>query len=54
VVALNMSETAQYDFKRKKLDRYIELINLPDWRVYKPYHLFKKINSITSNRLPGN
>lgn len=51
VISLNMSETAQYDFRIKKLDRYIELITLPDWRVYKPYHLFKKIESLISNRL---
>src|ERR1043165_3494360 len=37
VVALNMSEAAQYDFKRKNLDNYIELVNLSDWRIYKPY-----------------
>ena len=51
VVALNMSEPSQYDFHRKKLDRYIELIELPDWRVYKPYHLFKKIDTLLHNRL---
>jgi len=51
VVALNMSEAAQYDFRRKKLDRYIELMNLTDWRIYKPYHLFKKIDNALTNRL---
>jgi hypothetical protein len=51
VVALNMSEATQYDFRRKKLDRYIELMNLQDWRIYKPYHLFKKIDNALTNRL---
>src|ERR1043166_2513003 len=48
VVALNMSEASQYDFRRKKLNNYIEMISLPDWRVYKPYHLFKKIDSMVN------
>ena len=52
-IALNMSEPAQYDFRRKKLNNYIELIDLPDWRIYKPYHLFKKINDIVNLRLPN-
>ncbi|MBS1746475.1 MAG: hypothetical protein JST21_09935 [Bacteroidetes bacterium] len=51
VVVLNMSEAAQYDFRRKKLDRFIELSEIPDWRVYKPYHLFKKVESLFNNRL---
>lgn len=51
VIALNMSEAARYDFQRKKLDRYIELLDLPEWRVYKPYHLFTKINNVMHNRL---
>lgn len=50
-VALNMSEPAQYDFHRKKIDHYIQLINLDEWRVYKPYHLFKKIDNLLTNRL---
>ncbi|MCA6440958.1 MAG: hypothetical protein IM581_13580, partial [Chitinophagaceae bacterium] len=51
VVALNMPEATQYDFKKKKLNYYIELMELPDWRVYKPYHLFKKIDEQLSNRI---
>jgi len=51
VVALNMTEAAQYDFKCKKLNNYIELINLPDWRIYKPYHLFRKIDNMMNMRL---
>ena len=51
VVALNMSEAAQYDFQRKKLISFIELMDLPDWRIYKPYHLFRKIETAINNRL---
>lgn len=51
IVALNMPEQTQYDFKKKKLNYYIELIQLDDWRIYKPYHLFKKIDANISKRL---
>lgn len=50
-VALNMSDAAQYDFKKKKLNYYIELIDLPEWRTYKPYHLFKKIDDTLQTRI---
>ena len=51
IVALNMSEATQQDFRKKKLQYYIELMDLPDWRVYKPNHLFKKIDEIHQKRL---
>src|SRR5438876_7446125 len=50
VVILNMPEQTQYDFKRAKLHRYIELIELDNWRTYKPFHLFKKIDSQMQKR----
>ncbi len=51
VVCLNMPEQTQYDFKRAHLDRYVELIDLDNWRVYKPFHLFKKIDNEQKARL---
>jgi hypothetical protein len=51
IVSLNMPEATREDFKKKKLNYYIELMELPDWRVYKPYHLFKKIDDILMKRL---
>lgn len=51
IVALNMSEATQQDFKKKKLNYYIELMELPEWRVYKPYHLFRKIDEELMKRL---
>lgn len=50
-VALNMPETTQYDFRKRKLHQIVELMDLPDWRTYKPYHLFKKIDEIIGKRL---
>jgi hypothetical protein len=51
VVILNMPEQTQYDFKRAKLNRYLELMELENWRTYKPFHLFKKIDEEIRNRL---
>ncbi len=35
IVALNMPPATQQDFKKKKLNYYIELMEIPEWRVYK-------------------
>nr|WP_214447270.1 hypothetical protein [Flavihumibacter rivuli] len=51
VTLLNMPEQTQYDFKRAKLNRYLELMDLGNWRTYKPYHLFKKIDDELMKRL---
>jgi len=51
IVCLDMPEQTQYDFRKAKLDRYIELIELDNWRTYKPFHLFKKIDQQVMNRL---
>jgi hypothetical protein len=51
IVALNMPESTQYDFKKKKLNYYIELMEIDNWRVYRPYHLFKKIDNELNKRL---
>lgn len=51
IVALNMTEASQYDFKRKKLHYLIELMQMDNWRIFKPYHLFKKIDDQITNRL---
>lgn len=51
IVALNMPEQTQYDFKKAKLNRYIELAELDNWRTYKPFHLFKKIDGEQRARL---
>ena len=50
-VILNMPEQTQYDFRKSKLDRLLELKELQDWRIYKPIHLFRKIDEELSRRL---
>jgi hypothetical protein len=51
IVVLGMPEATQHDFKKAKLNQYIELYDLPNWRTYKPFHLFKKIDNELMARL---
>lgn len=51
IVSLNMPEATQQDFRKKKLNYYIELMEIDNWRTYKPHHLFKKIDDILMKRL---
>lgn len=51
IIALNMPESTQYDFRKKKLNYYIELMEIINWRIYKPEHLFQRINTELSRRL---
>jgi len=51
IVCLNMAQATQHDFRKKHLNRYIELVELLNWRTYKPFHLFKKIDGEQQARL---
>lgn len=51
IVILNMPEASQQDFRKRKLHYFIELMELPDWRTYKPEHLFRLIDDKISKRL---
>ncbi|MBS1920702.1 MAG: hypothetical protein JST17_10655 [Bacteroidetes bacterium] len=44
VVCLNMPQQTQHDFIKARLNYYIELMELDNWRTYKPFHLFRKID----------
>lgn len=51
IVCVNMPESTQHDFKRAKINRYIELMPIDNWRIYRPFHLFKKIDQEIMKRL---
>lgn len=51
VVCLNFPEQTQYDFRRARLHEFIELMELDNWRTYKPFHLFRKIDASINSRL---
>jgi hypothetical protein len=46
-----MPQQTQQDFRQKKLHYFIELMEIDNWRNFKPGHLFEKINIELSNRL---
>lgn len=51
VVCLNMPEQTQHDFKKARLNNYIELIYFPQWRTMKPDLLFSEIDNVLMRRL---
>jgi hypothetical protein len=51
IVCLNMPEGTQHDFRKKKLNYYIELKQIDDWRRYQPEGLFKLIDTELKKRL---
>ncbi|MCU0396425.1 MAG: hypothetical protein MUF29_10985 [Chitinophagaceae bacterium] len=51
IVCLNMPESSQYDFRKLKLQYYVELKEFLDWRRYQPEGLFQKIDNELKKRL---
>ncbi len=51
IVCLNMPESSQYDFRKLKLNYYVELMEMPDWRKYRPEMVYKIINDKVKARL---
>src|SRR5258708_37237654 len=51
IACLNMPEQTQHDFRKAKLNRFIELVELVNWRTYTPFHLFKLIDEHILRRL---
>jgi hypothetical protein len=48
---VNFHPAAQHDFLLRKLNRYIELMEISAWRTYKPEHFFQFIDQKLSQRL---
>lgn len=51
VVFLNLPEQSKYDFVHTGLTKYIELMELPQWRTFKPEHLYNLIDNGLLKRL---
>jgi hypothetical protein len=52
IVCLNMPVATQHDFRKARINYYVELMELSNWRTYQPFHLFKKIDEELTKRLP--
>lgn len=51
VVVLNMPQQSQYDFRKARITRYVELMERPNWRTFQPDNLFNLIDQEINNRL---
>ena len=51
IVMLNMPEQSQYDFRKTRITRYVELMDFPSWRTVQPHHLFAAIDNLLLKRL---
>jgi hypothetical protein len=45
IVSINMPEQTQYDFQRSHIDRYVKLLENPNWRTYQPQHFFQMVDN---------
>ena len=45
VAVLNMPQQSQYDFKRARLTRYIQLMDFLQWRTLKPEIVFQEVDN---------
>ena len=50
-VLINLQVGAQHDFLQRKLNRYIELMEIEPWRTYKPEDFFQLIDKKLNDRL---
>lgn len=51
VVLLNLTEQSKYDFTRARLTNFVELMEIPQWRTFKPEVLLQMAESYLNNRL---
>lgn len=51
IAFVNMPVSSQHDFRIARLDHYIPLLEVPDWRTFKPDLLFQKIDNFFLRRL---
>ena len=45
IAAINMPEQTQYDFIKSHIDRYIKLIDSPNWRTFNPFDFCQSIDN---------
>lgn len=45
VVAINMPSSTQYDFKQMQLERYVKLMDVPNWRTFQPMDFFNMVDN---------
>jgi hypothetical protein len=51
IVAINVPEQTQHDFKKARITNYISFIEEDKWRTFNPMHFFEKIDNETMGLL---
>ena len=51
VVVLNMPEQSMHDFRKSRITHYIQFLELPQWRTYKPELVFQLLDKEMTMRL---
>lgn len=51
IVLLNLPSASKYEFEEQRLQRYVDLMEIDNWRVYTPDNLFLLIENKMSARL---
>lgn len=51
VAIIGLPEQSSYDFTRARIDRYVQMLDLLDWRPYTPANLFTKVDNTLLKRL---
>lgn len=45
IATIDMPEQTQYDFHRSHIDRYITILDSPNWRTFQPQDFFQSIDN---------
>ena len=45
IVAINMPEATQYDFRASHIDWYIRFMESDNWRTFQPQHFFQLVDN---------
>lgn len=51
IVIINMPKQSQHDFRKSRLDYYVQLVDLDIWRTQKPEFIIARIENLRENRL---
>lgn len=45
IAAINMPSSTKYDFEQMKLERYVKLVDVPNWRTFQPVDFFNMVDN---------
>ena len=51
VCMIGLPEQSRYDFTRAGINRYVHLLDIPDWRPFTPGNLYQKVDNLIMKQL---